>query len=128
MAAAGGYHFGGGPGGDDGEQAVIHRGQFLWSPTVICPIVGFPRCAVRLVAAFFKAAQRVVSAVEQDDFVEAGAGLVGQVLQLLQELHPAQELGDHDIVPRGQVDAGGGQSNRAGEQSGCVWIIAPLSH
>lgn len=117
MAIAGGYDPGSRTGRDDGEQAVIHRRQFLHAPAVIRQLVSFRRWTVRLTAPLGKSAQGVLLAVEEDDLMEAGTSLVRQALQLPEKLHPAQELGNHDIMPGGQMDPRCGKSDRPSEQT-----------
>lgn len=83
------------------------------------------RRACRLLTAFGVAAQRVFLAVKQDDFMEGRTGLVRQLLKLLKECQPAQELRDHHVMPGRQVGPRRSQGDRPGEQPRGMRIIAP---
>src|SRR5262245_10478869 len=72
-------------------------------------------------------ANRVLFTVEQDYLMKLRAHLPSKLLDLVEEVHPAQELGHHHVVPTGQMRPRGGQRYGSSEQPGLVRVLAPAS-
>lgn len=126
LAARGVYDRGAGPGGDDQHELVVHRGQDVHAAELIEPLLRFDMGRIGgRTGPVREAAHHVLPAVEQNDLVEAGAGLAGNVLDLLDELRPAKELRDYGILSGRQVGPRGGKDYRAREAAGRFRLLAP---
>ena len=115
-----------GPHRQRGEKPVVHGLEAFRATTTIDHLLSV--CMGRVLGRFassVEAPKGTVLVVEQHDLVETDADLRREVLQLLDELRPAEVLRDDHVVPAGKVIAGHCQREASRHEAGFTRILAP---